>query len=465
MKTAAAQFDADFIARYDVNGPRYTSYPTAPQFHSSFAEADYLAVARNSNADPIPRRLSLYVHIPFCMSPCFYCGCARLITRDHGKSQIYLEHLYREIERVAPLYDRDRAVVQLHFGGGTPNFLDAGQMAELLESLARHFALSRAPDREFGIELDPRFCDPDYLRMLARQGFNRVSVGIQDFDPEVQQAVNRTQTFEQTRVVLDAARKSGFRSTSVDLIYGLPKQTPATFAHTLDQVIELAPDRIAAYGYAHLPQRFKAQRQIDAAELPDAATRLALLGLTVTKLTNAGYRYIGMDHFTRPTDDLARAQDSETLQRNFQGYSTHGDCDLIGLGMSSISHVGPSFSQNACSLPGYYAALDGGRLPVARGLLLSADDIVRAEVIQRLMCHGLLDIAAFETQHKIDFVKYFADELEAMKRLECDGLVQISPQRLAVTSRGRFLLRIIAMCFDAHLAPSGSADVRYSRAL
>ncbi len=463
--TANARFDADFIARYDVDGPRYTSYPTAPQFHSSFGEASYRAVAHDSNADPIPRRLSLYVHIPFCTSPCFYCGCTRLITRDRAKSQIYLEHLYREIELVAPLFDRDRPVVQLHFGGGTPNFLDAGQMGELVDSLAQHFAFSRAPEREFGVELDPRFCAADYVRMLGAHGFNRVSVGIQDFDPEVQKAVNRMQTFEQTRVVLDAARDARFRSTSVDLIYGLPGQTPATFAHTLERVIKLAPDRIAVYAYAHLPERFRAQRRIDALQLPDTAARLALLDLTVTTLTGAGYRYIGMDHFTRPADDLARAQDAETLQRNFQGYSTHGDCDLIGLGMSSISHVGASYSQNARSLPAYYEALDCGRLPVARGLVLSEDDSIRADVIQRLMCHGSLDIAPFETRHKIDVAAYFADELAALKRLECDGLVQMSPQHIVVTSRGRFLLRIIAMCFDAHRAPSKLVDARYSRTL
>ena len=469
MKTAllqsGAQFDPALIARYDVAGPRYTSYPAAPQFHGGFGEVQLRAAIRASNEDPIPRRLSVYVHVPFCLSPCFYCGCTRVITRDTNKADIYLDRLYREIELIAPLFDRDRTLVQLHFGGGTPNFLDERRMGELLDSLARNFSFDRSADREFGIEIDPRTCDPDYVRMLAQHGFNRISVGIQDFDPEVQKAVNRIQSVEQTRAVLDSARACGFRSTSVDLIYGLPKQTPEKFARTLDQVIALGSDRIACYAYAHLPERFKAQRQIVAADLPDAATRLKLLGLSVEKLTAAGYRYVGMDHFARPSDDLAQAQDAGTLQRNFQGYSTHGDCDLIGLGMSSISHVGATFSQNARELPAYYAALDAGRLPLVRGLTLDDDDFIRADAIQRLMCHGILDIPAFEARHQIDFDEYFADELARLLEIERDGLIEVGDDRLRVTSRGRFLLRIIAMCFDAHLARSEAAGTRYSKAL
>jgi oxygen-independent coproporphyrinogen-3 oxidase len=460
-----AQFDPGLIARYDVSGPRYTSYPAAPQFHAGFGEAQLRAAALASNEDPIPRPLSLYVHVPFCLSPCFYCGCTRIITRDKGRTPIYLQRLFREIELTAPLFDRDRSVLQLHFGGGTPNFLDAGQMAELLETLAQHFSFSRDTGREFGIELDPRFCDADYVRALAPLGFNRVSVGIQDFDPEVQAAVNRIQSVAQTRAVLDAARESGFRSTSVDLIYGLPKQTLAGFARTLDEVIALAPDRVAAYAYAHLPQRFTAQRQIHAADLPDPSTRLRLLGLTVEKLNDAGYRYIGMDHFARAGDELACALEDGTLQRNFQGYSTHGGCDLIGLGMSAISHVGASFSQNARDLPGYYTALDTGRLPVLRGLELSDDDVIRADAIGRLMCQGQLDIHAFEARHNLDFQVYFGAELRALRKLARDGLIDIAPEALRVTPRGRFLLRNIAMCFDAHLARGAAPAVRYSRAL
>jgi oxygen-independent coproporphyrinogen-3 oxidase len=461
----SAGFDAEFIARYDVSGPRYTSYPTAPQFHAGFGAAELRAAARNSNEESNPRCLSIYVHVPFCLSPCFYCGCTRVITRDRGKVAVYLEHLYREIERTAPLFDRGRPVVQLHFGGGTPNFLDARQMSELLESLARQFALSRAAEREFGIELDPRYCDADYVAMLAAHGFNRISVGIQDFDADVQQAVNRIQSVEQTRTVLDAARACGMRSVSVDLIHGLPRQTPEKFAHTLEQVIALKPDRVACYSYAHLPERFKAQRQIDAADLPDAGTRLELLGLCVRHLANAGYRYIGMDHFALPQDDLVRAQEAGTLQRNFQGYSTHGNCDLIGLGMSAISHIGATFSQNARDLPTYYAALDACRLPVVRGLHQSEDDIIRADAIQQLMCHGVLDIAAFETRHRLDFGHYFASELTRLHELARDGLIAIEPERLQVSARGRYLLRVIAMAFDAHLARPQPAEVRYSRAL
>src|SRR5678815_5609040 len=458
MKTAlpqsSAQFDPALIARYDIAGPRYTSYPAAPQFHGGFGESALRAAIRASNEDPIPRRLSVYVHVPFCLSPCFYCGCTRVITRDTSKADVYLDRLYREIELIAP-----------HFGGGTPNFLDERRMADLLDSLAKNFSFDQSAEREFGIEIDPRQCDPEYVRMLARHGFNRISVGIQDFDPEVQKAVNRIQSVEQTRAVLDTARECGFRSTSVDLIYGLPKQTPEKFARTLDQVIALGSDRIACYSYAHLPERFKAQRQIVAAELPDAATRLKLLGLSVEKLTAAGYRYIGMDHFARPSDDLAQAQDTGTLQRNFQGYSTHGDCDLIGLGMSSISHVGATFSQNARDLPTYYAALDAGRLPVVRGLMLDQDDFIRADAIQHLMCHGFLDIAAFERRHQLDFNEYFADELARLRDIERDGLIEVGVNCLRVTSRGCFLLRIIAMCFDAHLARSEAAGARYSKAL
>jgi len=464
MQTHAA-FDPGLIARYDVNGPRYTSYPAAPQFHAGFDEAQLRAVAHASNEDPIPRPLSVYVHVPFCLSPCFYCGCTRIITRDRNKSPIYLQRLHREIELTAPLFDRDRSVQQLHFGGGTPNFLDRAQMAELLETLAQHFSFSRDAQREFGIELDPRFCDAEYVRALAPLGFNRVSVGIQDFDPDVQAAVNRIQSVAQTRAVLDAARESGFRSTSVDLIYGLPKQSLAGFARTLDEVIALAPDRVAAYAYAHLPQRFKAQRQIHAADLPDAATRLRLLGLTVEKLTEAGYRYIGMDHFARADDELARAQEAGTLQRNFQGYSTHGGCDLIGLGMSAISHIGTSYSQNAHDLPRYYAALDAGRLPVMRGLALSEDDVIRADAIAQLMCQGRLDIAAFEARHGLDFQLYFDAGLRHLRKLARDDLVEITPQALHVTARGRYLLRHIAMCFDAHLAREAAPAVRYSRVL
>ena len=462
----APVFDAALIARYDINGPRYTSYPTAPQFHEGFGEDDLRRIARSSNEDPIPRALSIYIHIPFCLSPCFYCGCTRIITHDKRKADEYLGRLIREIELTAPMFDRDRCVNQLHLGGGTPNFLDAAQMVRLLDALKLAFNLSDDPDREFGIEVDPRYCDAATVRMLADVGFNRISLGIQDFDHEVQVAVNRVQSVEQTREVIEAARDSGFRSISVDLIHGLPKQTTARFARTLEQVIALKPDRIATYSYAHMPERFRAQNQIIAADLPDAATRLALIGQTVEMLANAGYRYIGLDHFALPGDDLSRAQRQGTMQRNFQGYSTHGDCDLIGLGMSSIGHIGRSFHQNPRHLQGYYAAIDSGHLPVHRGMLLSDDDVIRADVIQQLMCHGELDTLDFGQHYGIDFRSYFAPELERLKALEKDGLIDLMPRGLQITPRGRFLLRIVAMCFDAYLGrATQSGSPSYSKAL
>ncbi len=455
-------FDRALVAKYDISAPRYTSYPTAPHFRADFSEADLRRTIRISNGDPIPRDLSAYLHIPFCMSPCYYCGCARIITRDRGKAAAYLTRLYREIEIVATCFDRDRRLAQLHFGGGTPNFLDAEQLLELIESLGRHFSFSRNADREFGIELDPRFCNEDYARQIAEAGINRVSIGVQDFDPSVQEAVNRIQSIEETHAIMRGARSGGVRSINLDLIYGLPRQTPDSFARTLEQVIALRPDRIAAYGYAHLPERFKAQRQIDKYDLPDATTRLTLLQQTVEMLTGAGYIHIGVDHFALPADDLARAVAAGTLQRNFQGYSTHAACDLMGFGMSAISHIGASFSQNAKDLIGYYAALDNGQLPVARGLRLDDDDLLRADLIQRLMCLGTLDIGAFEARYPVNFDVYFRRSLDRLKPLLADGLVTCTPNRITVTARGQFLLRNIAQCFDAYLE---SPDIRYSRAV
>ncbi|HVT33645.1 MAG TPA: oxygen-independent coproporphyrinogen III oxidase [Rhodanobacteraceae bacterium] len=455
--------DAALLARYDVQGPRYTSYPPAPRFGSDFDAGAFAAVARSSNDDPIPRRLSLYVHAPFCLSPCFYCGCSRIITRDRAKAESYLVRLHREIELVAPLFDRDRKAVQLHFGGGTPNFFDVGQMADLIECLDRHFGFAPRSVFEAGIEIDPRSADRAYIEAMGRLGFNRISVGVQDFDPAVQAAVNRIQSVEETRVVIEAARESGFRSASIDLIYGLPKQSAPTFRETLDRVLELAPDRVVAYGYAHLPSRFRAQRQIRSEDLPSAPERIALLELTVRTLTEAGYRYIGMDHFARADDDLASAQRHGTLQRNFQGYSTHAACDLVGVGMSSISHVGHAYSQNARDLTGYYAALDAGRLPVARGLAMSEDDIVRADAIQHIMCHGTIDVGPFEARHGLEFDNYFARELDRLVELAADGLVEMAPERVAVTPRGRYFLRNIAMVFDAYLPDAASGQDGCSR--
>lgn len=462
--TTIPEFDPDLIARYDVAGPRYTSYPTAPQFHTGFNEAALRAVAKASNEEPMPRPLSLYVHVPFCFSPCFYCGCTRVITREMSKADHYLERLYREIALTGPLFDRDRPLQQLHFGGGTPNFLDLPRMTALIETLKQHFSYREHGEREYGIEIDPRFADGDYVRGLAALGFNRISVGIQDFDPAVQVAVNRIQSVEQTRDVLLAARDSGYGSASVDLIYGLPRQTMDGFARTLDEVIALAPDRVAVYGYAHLPNLFKAQRQINADELPDASTRLALFGLAFHKLCEAGYIYVGMDHFARAGDELVQAQCAGTLQRNFQGYSTHGDCDIIGLGVSAISRIGDSYSQNARDLIGYEAALENGRIPVARGIELDEDDVIRRALIGELMCHGELDMVRFGERHRLMFADAFADELERLKALAADGLIVMDATKIFVTARGRLLLRNIAMCFDAYLNTPAESP-RYSRTI
>jgi oxygen-independent coproporphyrinogen III oxidase len=452
-----AIFNAELLERYDRPGPRYTSYPTAPHFLPAFGAQELRQHAARSNAQPARRPLSIYVHVPFCFSPCFYCGCNRLITRDAARGSRYAEQLLREIALLAPLFDRDREVVQLHLGGGTPNFLSADTLACLIEGIAGAFRLSRAPERDFSIELDPRTVPHDYAPALARLGFNRVSLGVQDFDPQVQRAVNRIQSVEETLDLIDACRDSGFRSVNVDLIYGLPRQTPAAFRRTLRTVISARPDRVAVYGYAHLPGLFKAQRRIDATALPDAAGRLELLRLAIEELAASGYRYIGMDHFALPDDELVRAQESGRLQRNFMGYTTHAGCDLIGVGVSAISHVGESFSQNFRELKVWEAAVTAGHLPVWRGLTLSAEDRVRGAVIGQLMCQGAIDVAAIEAAYGIDFAGYFRDALVRLQPYQADGLVRIGHGQITATAPGRLLLRSVAMCFDATLEPAGAA--------
>lgn len=461
----APRFDRELLARYDVSGPRYTSYPTAPQFHGGFGEAEFRAVARASNEEPIPAPLSLYVHVPFCPNPCFYCGCTRIITRDAARPVAYVDQLAREIEHVAPLFDRDREVTQLHFGGGTPNVLAAADFGRLMHGLRNHFTLSKASAREFGIEVDPRLATPTDIARFAALGFNRLSLGIQDFDADVQRAVNRVQGVAPTRDLLEAAHRHGFRSTSVDLIYGLPLQTPERFARTLDLVIAMQPRRIVTYAYAHLPDRFPAQRRIARHALPDPATRLRLLELAVERLVTAGYAYIGMDHFALPGDDLAAARRDGSLQRNFQGYSTHARSDLIGLGMSAISHVGASFSQNARDAESYARALDAGHLPIVRGLALDGDDLIRADVIQQLMCNEALDMDRLGDRHHIDFRTYFAAALERLATLAADGLVSLGPAHIMVEARGRLMLRNVAMCFDRYLDAPQAAATRYSKTI
>jgi oxygen-independent coproporphyrinogen-3 oxidase len=461
----AVAFDAELLARYDVVGPRYTSYPTAPSFRDDFGEREYRRAARDSNEDPIPRPLSLYVHIPFCESPCFYCGCTRVITRDHANAAHYLEHLEREIALQAALFDVDRSVVQLHLGGGTPNFLDIGELARLAFALASHFRLERGAGRDFSIELDPRFATTAFIAAAAGFGFNRVSLGVQDFDPAVQRAINRIQPIGQTQQAIEAAREAGMRSVNLDLIYGLPKQTPDSFARTLGTVVALRPERIALYAYAHLPQRFKAQRQIEARDLPAPAVKLALLGLGIQELTGAGYRYIGMDHFALPGDPLAKALDAGTLHRNFQGYSTHGHCDLVGLGMSAIGNVDGCYVQNARELARYYQALEQRKLPIVRGLALEAEDVLRADVIQSVMCRGRVDFAAVERRFGIRFEEHFGGELRRLGELAADGLVTLDGNGIEVTPRGRLLMRVVAMAFDASFQQREERAAGFSRVI
>ena len=464
MTTLSALFDPQLLRRYDVPGPRYTSYPTAPQFSAGFGEAQLREVAAASNGDPIPRPISLYLHIPFCTSPCFYCGCNRIITRDKTRGEAYLTRLYREIALASSMFDRDREVEQVHFGGGTPNFLDPEQITEVVDVLRRHFSFARGSKMDCSIELDPRFITPAEVGQLGQAGFNRASLGVQDFDPVVQEAVNRIQGVEQTLGIIQACREHGFRSVNVDLIYGLPKQTLEGFARTLDITLEARPDRLAIYGYAHLPNLFKPQHRIHAEDLPSPEAKLDLLRLAIDKLGQAGYEYIGMDHFALPGDELARAQREGGLHRNFMGYTTHAESDLVGLGVSAISHIGASFSQNPRDLPSWEMAIDAGRLPVWRGMYMDEDDVIRADLIQALMCHGALDFRAFEQHHMIDFGAYFSESLARLKPLQDDGLVELDEGGLRATSRGRLLLRIIAMCFDRYLTPAGdSAQPRYSR--
>jgi oxygen-independent coproporphyrinogen-3 oxidase len=466
MPNLNASIDRGLLERYNRPGPRYTSYPTAPQFRDSFGEAELRAAAAASNGDPIPRRLSIYVHVPFCASPCFYCGCNRIITRDTSRGEVYLTRLYREIALMAELFDRDREAIQLHFGGGTPNFLSPEQLGDLVQSLRRHFHFADHRESDISIELDPRFVDPAQVAALGRIGFNRASLGVQDFDPVVQAAVNRIQSVEQTRAVVGACREAGFRSVNIDLIYGLPKQTPEGFSRTLDQVLEIRPDRLAVYSYAHLPDLFRAQKQINADDLPTPDVKLSLMHMAISRLTAAGYVYIGMDHFALPDDELATAQARGGLHRNFMGYTTHADSDLVGLGVSAISHIGSTFSQNPRDLPSWERAIDEGRLPVFRGLHMTEDDELRADLIQALMCQGEIPVAALERRYGIEFDRYVDGSLHALEPLEADGLVRREKGRILATSQGRLLLRNIAMCFDAYLdRPADVARPRFSRAI
>ncbi len=459
-------FDEALIRKHDQSGPRYTSYPTADRFHEGFGPAEYVQalIERRERRPRDP--ISLYVHVPFCNTLCFYCACNKVITKDHGRSAKYIRYVAREIELVASILesrgDERVPVTQVHLGGGTPTFLQPQEMQSLMGHLRRAFAF--APDAEVSIEVDPRKVDGVRIATLGELGFNRISVGVQDFDPDVQQAVHRIQSEQETRTVIEAARANGFVSVNLDLIYGLPKQTEAGFAATLDRVIALAPDRVALYNYAHVPHLFKPQRRILPEDLPLPGAKLAILALAIDKLGAAGYVYIGMDHFAKPDDELARAQREHRLQRNFQGYSTQPDCDLLAFGISAIGKVGRTYVQNLRTLDEYYARLDSRTLPAFRGYALSDDDAARRDAIGLLMCDFELMISAFEARHGLEFDVAFALELAALRPLADDGLVEVSPEAIRVTPRGRMLVRTVAMVFDRHLRESRAA-ARYSKVI
>jgi oxygen-independent coproporphyrinogen-3 oxidase len=451
-------FDADLIRRYDQSGPRYTSYPTAARFHTHITEADYRRWAQHSNEDPIPRRLSLYFHIPFCDTVCFYCACTKVVTKDHARADEYLKHLYTEIALQARMFDRDRIVEQLHWGGGTPTFLDNEQILELMGITRRHFSLRDDDMGEYSIEIDPRSAAPEKLSVLRECGFNRVSLGVQDFNPDIQRAINRLQSPEITQAAIESVRMLGFKSVNLDLMYGLPLQTTETFTGTLEQTIALSPDRIAVYNYAHLPARFNPQRCLESSDLPSPDEKLDILQLTIKLLTSAGYVYIGMDHFAKPDDELAIAQKNGRLQRNFQGYSTCGDCDIIGMGMSAIGQVCDNYNQNVRDLEQYYAILDEGHLPLERGIELEPDDLLRREIIMQLMCNFQVDIRALESEWRFSFSYHFGDEMEELKLLQADGLLSIDSEMLQVLPAGRLLVRNICMVFDHYLHRNGGGQ-------
>ena len=454
----------ELLTKFDVAGPRYTSYPTADRFVEAVGEPGYLQALDQRRTGPAAMALplSLYVHIPFCESLCYYCACNKIITKHHERSAPYLRYLSKEVDLHVQHIGAGQSVSQLHLGGGTPTFFSDDELSELMAMLRRNFNL--VPGGEYSIEVDPRTVTAERLAHLARLGFNRLSFGVQDFDPIVQKAVHRVQPAEQVFALVEAARGIGFESINVDLIYGLPKQTPESFDRTLAQVAELRPDRIALYAYAHLPERFKPQRRIIAIDLPGAPNKVAMLARSLAAFEAAGYDYIGMDHFALPNDALAVAKRQGRLHRNFQGYSTQPDCDLIGLGVSAIGKVGATYSQNAKSLEEYQDLLDHGHLPVARGLAVSRDDLLRRCVIMALMCQGEVMFESAELAHLIDFRSYFASELETLRGMQEQGLVELSDTGIKVTPMGWFFVRGVAMVFDKYLQ-ADRTRARFSKIL
>jgi oxygen-independent coproporphyrinogen-3 oxidase len=461
--SSRVQFNSGLIEKYGMTGPRYTSYPTAVHFHEGFDEVAYRMFAEQSNEDFIPRPLSLYLHMPFCSSLCYFCGCNKKITRHQRHGVTYLVELDREIELQSQLFDRDREVIQLHFGGGTPTFFNDTQLTGTMRQLGRHFNLSKSEDREFSIEIDPRTVNTGRLANLGGMGFNRLSLGIQDFNPAVQKAVNRVQNRDETLELIKAAHGCGFDSVSVDLIYGLPLQTVKTFTPTVEAVLSARPERISVYNYAHMPSLFRAQRLIRAQDLPSPEQRLHLLENTIEQLTAEGYEYIGMDHFALPDDDLAKAARDGRLQRNFQGYSTCRECDLVGMGVSAISKVGNCYSQNLKDIRHWQSAVQAGHLPTWRGISLRREDQIRRRVIESIMCSGEVQFDSIEDRFDIDFTEFFAPEMEKLQVLDHDGLLVLDEESLEVTPAGRLLLRAIAMVFDEYLDTDGTGSGHSNR--
>ena len=443
------ELSEELIRKFDKPGPRYTSYPTADRFHTDFTGQSHLNHLAQRAGKPGNPPLSIYVHLPFCESLCYFCACNKIITKEHGRVAEYLRYLDKEMALVAAQIGPDRKAVQLHLGGGTPTFFSADELGQLMAMLRRHFDF--APGAELGVEIDPRTVGDGTLAMLAALGFNRNSFGVQDFDAAVQHAVNRIQPLEMVEKAVEESRKAGFESINADLIYGLPKQTLQSFGRTLDSLIVLAPDRIALYNYAHLPQRFKAQRLINDSELPSAEDRLQIFMMSMQRLLDAGYVYIGLDHFSKPGDELNQARLNKSLHRNFQGYTTRAECDLIGFGVSAISKVGHSYSQSVRTVNAYYEQLDRGSLPIEKGFALSADDLIRRDIIMTLMCSAPVTFDAINRDHGIDFNHYFSHELALLQPYEDAGLITIDALAISVTPKGRMFVRASAMVFDKYL--------------
>ena len=457
------EFNLDLIKKYDKAGPRYTSYPTAVVFNEEFTAENYIEQARRSNETNKGQPISLYFHIPFCDTLCFFCACNKIATKKRDKADLYLDYLEKEMAMVSALYDKDRVVEQMHFGGGTPTFLTDSQFERMWELIKTYFPIINTEKRDYSIEIDPRSVTRESMQKLAGYGFSRFSLGVQDVNPKVQKAVNRIQPTEMTAEIIQACRDVNALSVSVDLIYGLPFQTLESFAQTVDAVIEMSPDRLSVFNYAHLPHLFSPQKRINEEDLPPAEEKLAILQMTIEKLNHAGYVYIGMDHFAKPDDELAIAQQNGSLQRNFQGYTTHAELDLVALGVSSISSVNHSFSQNVKSLEQYYAILDNDKLPVYRGYLLNDDDLLRKKVIQDIACQFELDFKKIEDKFDIEFESYFAKELDDLKDMQKDDLLQFNNNGFTVSPAGRILVRHICMVFDIYLRKQ--SEQRFSKVI